>query len=177
MIQSGKFDSSDMDIKKITNKALLFVINRLIEILGIIISILSLLFLITLITYSPEDPNFIFPEGTNINNYLGFHGSYISDVFFQSIGLVSYLVSITLFFTGLNIFIKKEFLLIIENTFFLILYSIFGSLFLSYYYLDNFTLHINGNGGFVGNFLNNTFLNKIIVLNENIFYYLLRLFF
>ena len=173
MIQSGKFDSSDMDIKKITNKALLFVINRLIEILGIIISILSLLFLITLITYSPEDPNFVFPEGTKINNYLGFYGSYISDIFFQSIGLVSYLVSVTLFFTGLNIFIKKEFLLIIENTFFLILYSIFGSLFLNYFYSDNLTLHINGNGGFVGNFLNNTFLNKIIVLNENIFFYFL----
>ena len=173
MIQSGKFDSSDMDIKKISNKALLFVINRLIEILGIIISILSLLFLITLITYSPEDPNFVFPEGTKINNYLGFYGSYISDIFFQSIGLVSYLVSITLFFTGLNIFIKKEFLLIIENTFFLILYSIFGSLFLNYFYSDNLTLHINGNGGFVGNFLNNTFLNKVIVLNENIFFYFL----
>ena len=162
-----------MDIKKISNKALLFVINRLIEILGIIISILSLLFLITLITYSPEDPNFVFPEGTKINNYLGFYGSYISDIFFQSIGLVSYLVSITLFFTGLNIFIKKEFLLIIENTFFLILYSIFGSLFLNYFYSDNLTLHINGNGGFVGNFLNNTFLNKVIVLNENIFFYFL----
>ena len=43
MIQSGKFDSSNMDIKKLANLSLIFVTNRLIEIIGIIISILGLL--------------------------------------------------------------------------------------------------------------------------------------
>ena len=37
MIQSGKFDSSKMNIKKIANTALEFTIKRLIEILGILI--------------------------------------------------------------------------------------------------------------------------------------------
>ena len=111
-----------------------------------------------LITYSPEDPNFIFPEGTQIDNLLGYKGSFVADIFFQSVGLISYLVSITLLITGINIFIKKQILIIIDSVFFITFYSIIGSFFLSYFYNDNLTLHINGNGGFVGNFINNTFL-------------------
>ena len=98
MIQSGKFDSIDMDIKKVANSVLIFTIRRLIEISGILTSILGILLFISLISYSPTDPNFIFPENTKIDNLLGFQGSYISDLFFQSIGLISFLVPITYFF-------------------------------------------------------------------------------
>ena len=173
MIQSGKFDSSNMDIKKLANSVLIFVINRLIEIIGILVSCLGILFFIALISYSPSDPNFIFPDNTEIKNLLGFQGSYISDLFFQSVGLVSFLISLTYFFTGINIFKKKEIFLLIENTFFIIIYTSIASLFLSFYYEDTFSLYINGNGGFVGNFLNETFLNKFISINENIFFYIL----
>ena len=126
-----------------------------------------------LLTYSPEDPNFIFPENTKIKNILGFHGSFVSDLFFQSIGLVSYLFSFTLIVTGINIIRSKEFFLIIENIFFAIIYSIFGTLFFAHFYSEAFTLYINGNGGFIGNYLNQTFLNSIILINEVIFYYFL----
>ena len=115
MIQSGKFDSSIMNIKKIANSALLFTVNRLIEILGVIILSLGILLLISLISYSPDDPNFIFPKNIKIKNLLGFQGSYISDFFFQSVGLISYLISITFIFTGVNIFRSKDFFLIIEG--------------------------------------------------------------
>ena len=118
-----------MNIKKIANTALQFVINRLIEILSVGILVIGLLLLIALIFYSPNDPNFIFSEGTKIKNLLGFQGSYISDLFFQSIGLVSYLIPITFIFTGINIFKSKELFLVINNIFFSVLYSIFGSLF------------------------------------------------
>ena len=175
MIQSDKFDSFNMDIKKITNTAFNFIIKRLIEILGLLLSFLALLLIVALITYSPEDPNFIFPEGTQINNLLGYKGSFTADIFFQSVGLISYLVSISLLITGINIFIKKQILIIIDSVFFITLYSIFGSFFLSYFYNDNLELHINGNGGFVGNFINNTFFNNIINSQENISYYFLIL--
>ncbi len=171
MIQSDKFDSFNMDIKKIINSAFNFTIKRLIEILGLLLSISSLLLFIALISYSPEDPNFIFSEGKEINNLLGFKGSLTSDIFFQSIGQISYLISITLLITGLNIFFKKEILLIIDSLFFITLYSTLGSLFLSYFYENNLTLYINGNGGFVGNFLNNTFFNNMINAQESISYY------
>ncbi len=176
MIQSGKFDSSNMDIKKLGNSVLIFTINRLIEIVGIIVAFIGILFFISLISYSPSDPNFIFPENSEIKNILGLQGSYISDLFFQSIGLIAYLVSFTYIFTGINIFRRKEIFLLIENTFFIILYSVVGSLFLSFYYKNNFTFFINGNGGFVGNYLNESFLGNLVNSNQNFFYYLLVLF-
>ena len=175
MIQSGKFDSSNMDIKKITNTAILFVINRLIEISGIILSLLGLLLLLSLFSYSPEDPNFIFSEGTEIKNFLGFQGSYVADILFQSVGLISYLAVITFFFAGLNIFFKKKLSLLVESIFYTILYSLFGSLFFNNFYNDNLTLYINGNGGFVGNFLGSSIFNNLINSYENIFFYSLIL--
>jgi len=173
MIQSGKFDSSKMNIKKIANTALQFTIKRLIEILGLIILVVGLLLFTALTSYSPNDPNFIFPKNTEIKNLLGFQGSYISDLFFQSIGFVSYLVSFTFIFTGINIIKSKDLFLIIENIFFITVYSIFGSLFFSFYYENSFALYVNGNGGFVGNYLSKNFLGNIINLNINIAYYLL----
>ena len=76
MIQSGKFDSPDMDIK-LLKLTLIFITKRLIEITGVLISIVGLLLLISLASYSPEDPNFIFSENTEIKNLLGFQGSYV----------------------------------------------------------------------------------------------------
>ena len=175
MIQSGIFDSSNMDIKKLANSILIFTFKRLIEIAGICISILGILLMISLVTYSPEDPNFIFPKDTEIKNFLGFHGSYTSDLFLQSVGLIAFLIPITFILTGINIFKKKEIFLLIENFFFILTYSLVGSLFFTYFYTDAFNLYINGNGGFVGNYLNKTFFNLLISSNENISYYLLIL--
>ncbi len=162
-----------MDIKKTANSFVNFTIKRIAEIFGITAFCAGVLLLLALITYSPEDPNFIFPENTKIENILGFQGGFVSDVFFQSIGLVSYLFSFTLIVTGINIIRSKEFFLIIENIFFAIIYCIFGTLFFAHYYSEAFTLYINGNGGFIGAYLNQTFLNSIILINELTFYYLL----
>ena len=164
-----------MNIKKIANSALQFAINRLIEILALGILVIGLLLLIALIFYSPNDPNFIFPENTKIENLLGFQGSYVSDLFFQSIGLLSYLIPITFIFTGINIFKSKELFLVIENFFFSILYSFFGSLFFSFFYQNSFTLYINGNGGFIGDYLSQSFFGDLIKLQTNVSYYLLIL--
>ena len=164
-----------MNIKKIANTALQFTINRLIEILAVGILVIGLLLLIALIFYSPNDPNFIFSESTEIKNLLGFQGSYVSDLFFQSIGLLSYLIPITFIFTGINIFKSKELFLVLENFFFSILYSFFGSLFFSFFYQNSFTLYINGNGGFIGDYLSQSFFGDLIKLQTNVSYYLLIL--
>ncbi|MDC0517731.1 DNA translocase FtsK [Candidatus Pelagibacter sp.] len=165
-----------MNIKKIASTALLFIVKRLIEILGFIVSLLGILLLISLTSYSPSDPNFIFSNGTEIKNFLGFRGSYVSDLFFQSIGLISYLVPITLVFTGINLFNRKDFFLLIENTFYIVLYSILGSFFLSFYYKNSFSLYINGNGGFIGDYLNQTFLADLILLEKQLGFYFLIFF-
>ncbi len=160
-----------MNIKKIAYNTVQFTIKRVIEILGSSISIIGLLLLAALISYSPNDPNFIFPDNTQINNLLGFKGSYISDLFFQSVGIISYLIAITLFVTGINISIKKNLFLIIENIFFTVLYCLFGSLFFSFFHKSAFNLYINGNGGFVGEYLSQTFFGSIIKL-QNTFSYI-----
>ena len=161
-----------MNIKKTANLVMNFAIKRLAEICGFIIFSGGTMLLISLITYSPEDPNFIFPDNTEIKNLLGFQGSFVSDLFFQSFGLIAYLIALTFIITGINIFRTKEFFLIIENTFFAILYCVLGALFLTYFYSKGFTLYINGNGGFIGSYLNQTFLNALIQINSNVFYYI-----
>ena len=157
-----------MNIKKTANLVMNFAIKRLAEIFGFIIFSGGTMLLISLITYSPEDPNFIFPDNTEIKNLLGFQGSFVSDLFFQSFGLIAYLIALTFIITGINIFRTKEFFLIIENTFFAILYCVLGTLFLTYFYSKGFTLYINGNGGFIGSYLNQTFLNSLIQINYNL---------
>ncbi len=162
-----------MEIKKILENTSNFLVKRFIEVFGLIIAIFALLLLASLMTYSPEDPNFIFPDNTEIKNVLGYRGSFISDIFFQSFGLISVLISLTLFFTGTNIIKSKKLILILQNTFYLILYSVIGSLFFTIYYPESFWLAINGNGGFIGSMLGKTFLTSIININKQIAYYLL----
>ena len=162
-----------MNIKKFFNKTLDFTVKRVAEITGILFILVSVLLLIALFSYSSEDPNFIFSENIEIKNILGFRGSYISDLFFQSIGLVSFLISFTILFTGINLIKNKNFLVIIENLFFTVIYSILGSLFFSTFFSDSFWLSINGNGGFVGIFFQNTFLFNLLNLNKDISFFIL----
>ena len=173
MIQSDKFDSAHMNIKEIANSISIFLFKRLIEIFGIIVFLLGILLFIALISYSPTDPNFIFAENTEIKNILGFQGSYTSDIFFQSIGLISLLIPFTFVLTGINIFRQKEFFIFIESLFFIVIYSLVGSLFFNYFYSNNFSIHINGNGGFIGEYLNRSFINSLVSSYETIAYYLL----
>ena len=163
-----------MNIKILLYNTGNFIIKKLAELIGILLVILSILLIIALLSYSPEDPNFIFSDNTKkIKNLLGARGSYISDVFFQSIGLISILIPFSIFFTGLNIFKEKKFLIIIENLFFIILYSIVGSLFFSVFHKKTFWLTINGNNGFIGNLIEESIFINLIKSNETISYYLL----
>ena len=164
-----------MNIKKTANLLLNFALKRLAEIFGILISLTGVMLFLALITYSPNDPNFIFPDNTKIENLMGFQGSFVSDLFFQSVGLIAYLIPFTFIFTGINILKTKDFFLFIENIFFTILYLIFGTLFFAYFYSDTYALYVNGNSGFVGEYLNNSFLKSIILINDDIFFYILIL--
>ena len=164
-----------MEIKKLANNTLVFIVRRFIEILGASIAIIGLLLLISLYSFSPDDPNFIFPDNSQIKNLLGHHGSFSSDLFFQSFGLISLLIPFSLISTGIIIILHKKIFLVIESNFFTILYLFFGSLFFSFFYKDTFELHINGTGGFVGKYLESTFLISFINFNASTSYYILIL--
>ena len=162
-----------MNIKNLLDKFTNFALNRFAELIGLFLLIISTLLLLCLVTYSPEDPNFIFSESAEIKNLLGSKGSYTSDLFYQSVGLVSLLIPFTIFFTGINIFKEKKFLIIVENLFFTILYTLLGSLFFTNFHKETFWLTINGNNGFIGNLFEETFFINLINININISYYLI----
>ena len=164
-----------MEFKKLANNTINFGINRIIETAGIAFVIIGLLLLVSLATFSPDDPNFIFPDNTEIKNLLGFNGSYTADLFFQTFGLIALLIPFTLIFSGINIVLNKKIFLIFESIFYSVLYSSFGSLFFSFFYPTAFNLYINGNGGFIGKYLETTFLTSLININPQISYYFLIL--
>ena len=164
-----------MNLRNFANKTVNFIADRLKELIGLTLSIISVLIAISLLSYSPEDPNFIYSENIEIKNVLGFQGSFASDLLFQSLGLISILLCLTIFFTGINVIRYKKILLIIENLFFSLIYLISGSFFFSIFYPDSFWLTFNGNGGFIGNLLQDTFLSSIVNINKTISFYFLIL--
>ena len=162
-----------MNIKTLLDKFTKFALNRFAELTGLFFLMISALLLVSLITYSPEDPNFIFTESVEIKNFLGARGSYTSDLFYQSIGLIALLIPITIFSTCIYIIKEKSFLIIIENFFFIILYTLLGSLFFTVFHNESFWLTINGNNGFIGNLFEESFIINLININQTISYYLI----
>ena len=123
-----------MKLKILTNKVVNFGINRVIEIIGVGILIMGVLLLASLITFSPDDPNFIFPNDNDIKNILGFRGSFTADIFFQSFGVIALLVPFSLIASGVNIVINKKIFLVIESIFYIIFFAWF---FILFYFLPN----------------------------------------
>ena len=165
-----------MIIKNYINKIADFTLRRLTELSGLFLIIISILLLISLATYSPQDPTFIFPENQEIRNILGVRGSFVADIFFQSVGLISFLVPISFFFTGVSIVINKNLIVIIENIFFIIIYILLATLFFSIFYKESYWLIINDNNGFVGNLLSETIFIDLLNINKTFSYYLLIFF-
>ena len=165
-----------MIIKNYINKIANFTLRRFAEFIGILLISISILLFISLVSYSPQDPNFIFPENKIIENFLGINGSYIADIFYQSVGLVSLLIPFSLFFTGISIAINKKLILLIENTFFIILYTLISTLFFSIFHKETYWLVMNGNNGFVGDLLSQTIFLDILNINKDFSYYSLIIF-
>ena len=165
-----------MIFKNYINKIGDFIIKRLAELIGIFLIVTSILLFISLISYSPDDPNFIFPENQEIKNFLGFRGSFVADIFFQSIGIISLLIPFSLLFTGLSITINKKLIVIIENIFFVILYIIVATFFFGIFHKETYWLIINGNNGFVGDLMSETIIAEFLKVNKTISYYILIFF-
>ncbi len=162
-----------MIFKNYINKIGDFIIKRLAELIGIFLIVTSILLFISLISYSPEDPNFLFPEDQEIKNFLGFRGSFVADIFFQSIGIISLLIPFSLLFTGLSITINKKLIVIIENIFFVIIYIIVATFFFGIFHKETYWLIINGNNGFVGDLMSETIIADFLEINKTSSYYLL----
>ena len=144
-----------------------FVKKRLIEFSGIFFALISIFILLSIISYSPNDPNFIYtPENTEMKNIGGFYGSVVSDFLLQSIGLISILFAFNFFGWGIKLITKKKISNFIPKIFFTLIYIILGTTVLNIFYNDSFWLIDNGNGGFVGR-LTKENINYFTPLIEN----------
>lgn len=72
------------------------------EIIGVILLALSVLVGISLLTYSASDPSFfnLNSSSSEVNNLIGFVGSFSSDMFFQLIGIAAFLLPLACFVCG-----------------------------------------------------------------------------
>ena len=127
-----------MNIKNNFEKVRDFTLKRMIEFIGILILIFSMLIFIALISYSPSDPNFIYPKNQEINNILGINGSIGADFLLQSIGLISYFLPLTLIFLSMIIIYQKKLIQIVNSFFYMVCYSIVGTIFLTQFYKEAF---------------------------------------
>ena len=165
-----------MIIKNYISKIGDFIIKRLSELVGIMLVIASIFLFLSLVSYSPEDPNFIFPKNQEIKNFLGFRGSFIADIFFQSIGVISLLIPFSLLFTGISITINKKMIIIVENIFFIIVYIVAATLFFGIFHKETYWLVINGNNGFVGDLMSETIIADFLKSYKTLSYYFLIFF-
>ena len=135
----------------IYNNLINFIRKRAFELVGLSLIFSSIALTVSFITYSPEDPSFVYNnDGTVIQNFFGIYGSIISDFLLQSFGLIAFLLLLTFISWGLNLIIKKELKKIILKTFCVVLYLIFGCTFIYSVYNNSYWLIDNGNSGFVG---------------------------
>ncbi len=130
-----------------------FLKKRTIELLGLLLILNALFLFISIITYSPEDPSFIYGEKvTPIKNFFGIYGSVTSDFLLQCFGVLSFLIILTFFSWGLNLILKKIIKSILIKFFCLLISLIFGSLLIFITFNNSFWLIDNGNSGFVGRY-------------------------
>ena len=135
----------------IYNNLLNFVKKRTFELIGLLLVLSSLALTISFITYSPNDPSFIYGEENKIiENFFGIYGSIISDFLLQSFGLIAFLLLATFVSWGLTLIVKKELKKVIPKMFFIVLYLVFGCTFIYMTYNKSYWLIDNGNSGFVG---------------------------
>ena len=114
-----------------------FLKHRLIELFGVLLLLISIFLLASVVSYSPNDPNFIYtPENAEIKNIGGFYGSVISDFLLQSLGLISILLIINFFYWGIKIISQKKINNFIIKIFFTLTYILFGTTVLSIVYND-----------------------------------------
>ena len=162
---------------QILSKLNSFTKKRLFELAGILLIVSNLFLIASIFTYSPSDPNFIYtPENTEIKNIGGFYGSVISDLILQSIGLVSFLIPINIFFWGYGFIAKKgDFIFsnpnllrnILIKIFYIQCYIVCGTVVLSTSFNDSYWLVDNGNGGFVGKTLSESFFDSNNSFQDN----------
>ena len=128
-----------------------FIKKRTFELLGLLLILTALALVISFVTYTPDDPSFIYGKtNVEIKNFFGVYGSRVADFLLQSFGLVSFLLLVNFLLWGITLIVKKEIKRFILKLFLIITYLTSGSIFIYLTFNNSFWLIDNGNSGFVG---------------------------
>jgi len=155
-----------MIFKNITN----FLKQRTIELMGLSLILSSLILFTSFLSYSPNDPTFIYGSiNVTINNLLGIYGGLVADFLLQSFGLSAFLFLFTITIWGVSLIVKKKIEHILFKIFFLILCLIFTCLFIYIIFNNSFWLIDNGNSGFVGQIFYDSILKVLPSIPDEYF--------
>ena len=142
-----RFEMNTNFLNSVTN----FLKKRTFEFIGLILISASVWLAIAFITYSPEDPSFIYGDRNfEIKNFFGIYGSGVADFLLQSFGLASFLILVNFLFWGINLITQREIKRIILKLFLMVSYLILSTIFIYISFNNSFWLIDNGNSGFVG---------------------------
>jgi len=85
------------------------------DVVGVVLIFFAIFIFVSLISYDPQDPSWTNTGWADsqlseqkIHNAIGKAGAYLSDAFFQIFGLASFLISVALFYMGIQCFSSRE---------------------------------------------------------------------
>ena len=153
--------------KNFYNSVANFLKKRTFELVGLALIFTGIILFISFITYSPNDPSFIYgQDNVLIKNFFGKYGSLISDFLLQSFGLCAFLILITLILLGIKLLVKKELNQLLLKLFYIVIYLSSGCTYIYTTFNNSFWLIDNGNSGFVGEIIYN-FIYGYFTVIEN----------
>ena len=77
--------------------------------MGLSLILSSLILFTSFLSYSPNDPTFIYGSiNVTINNLLGIYGGLVADFLLQSFGLSAFLFLFTITIWGVSLIVKKK---------------------------------------------------------------------
>ncbi len=137
--------------KNIYSNTLDFFKRRFIEFSGLLLVSIFFVFSYSLIKYSPENATLIYKtDSLNTEGIFQTYSNIVADFFLQSVGLISFLISVSLLSWGVNLIVNKKIENLLNKAFYTILYINLGCLFVYLTNNNSFWLIDNGNSGFVG---------------------------
>ena len=147
-----------------------FIKKRLIEFFGLILITFFFFYTFALVNYSVENSTLIYKaDNSDTPSFFYYYSNLVADFFLQSFGLMSFLIGISIFSWGINFIISKKISNILSRFFYVILYILFGCLFIYSSYNNSFWLIDNGNSGFVGEKTFNFIVSFVPVIENNFF--------
>ena len=157
-------------MKLLPDSLRIFVINRALELSGLLFAVLSIFVFASIISYSPFDPNINNLNSSEVRNLTGLIGANISNILLQMFGYFSLLICPVLISWSYKIFFTKKLKLFALNLLLLPLMIIALSVFSEF-------IKLSDSNGLIANQIVNYLVSFNLIENNYFFYSLVSFFF